>query len=120
MQDRKVGDCVKRKYHNKKVIVNGIKFDSKKEAERYMELKRQEAAGEIQNLEIQKKFRLIPSQRLNGKCVERPTDYVADFCYQRGGEMVVEDVKSKATRTPQYIIKRKLMLYLMHIRVHEI
>lgn len=117
------------KYKNTKVVVDGITFDSKKEAARYKELKLLEAAGEISNLERQVKFVLIPTQRepdfvgvrggiKKGKVIEKECSYLADFVYIRDGEVIVED--TKGIRTKDYIIKRKLMLYLLGIRIQEI
>ena len=107
------------KYGNKKVEVDGIVFDSKREARRYLELTLLEKAGEIRNLERQVKFELIPSQRIDGKVVERSCDYVADFTYyDKDGRYVVED--TKGMKTKDYIIKRKLMLYIHKIRIREV
>jgi hypothetical protein len=106
------------KYRNKKAVVNGIKFDSKKEAARYNELRLLERAGAIQNLKTQVKFVLIPSQKINGKTVERECAYKADFVYTQNGKTVVED--TKGYRTKDYIIKRKLMLYVHGIKINEI
>lgn len=117
------------KYKNTKTIVDGIEFDSRKEAARYKELKLLEAAGEISNLEMQVKFVLIPTQRepdfvgvrggiKKGKVIEKECSYLADFVYIRDGEVIVED--TKGIRTKDYIIKRKLMLYLLGIRIQEI
>lgn len=105
------------KYGNKKIEVGGMKFDSNKEYNRYRELKIMELAGEIKELETQKEFLLIPKQ-----AGERKVTYKADFCYKtKDGELVVEDVKSEATRKDKaYIIKRKLMLYMHGIKVQEI
>ena len=110
------------KYKNKKTEIFGIKFDSKKEAERYIHLKAKEKNGEITGLKRQVRYELIPSQRIDGKVVERKCDYVADFVYfdELKKETVVEDVKSKATRTSTYIIKRKLMLQKYGIRIKEV
>lgn len=109
------------KYKSKKCIIDGITFDSKKEGERYTELRELEARGEISDLELQVSFELIPSQRIDGRVVERSCVYKADFAYYHGGEYVVEDVKSnKRIIRPEYIIKRKLMLYLKGIRVREV
>lgn len=77
-----------------------------------------ERAGAITGLERQKRYELIPSQRLNGKTVERPVTYIADFVYTENGRTVVEDVKGMKTK--EYIIKRKLMLYLHGIRIKEV
>lgn len=115
-----------RKYNNTKVTVDGMRFDSKKEARRYQELKLMEKAGEIMDLRTQVKFVLIPSQRINGKVVEREVDYIADFTYfdVNGGEFVVEDVKgyrnSSTAGYGLFVIKRKLMLYKHGIRIREV
>ena len=106
------------KYGNKKVEVNGILFDSKREARRYLDLRAMEIAGQIQNLRLQVKYELLPSQRINGRVVEREVTYVADFVYEQNGEAVVED--SKGHRTKDYILKRKLMLYIHGIRIREV
>lgn len=122
------------KFHSKKITAHGITFDSKKEYRRYCELLLLERAGQIQNLELQKVFELIPAQyetferygkkgqRLkDGKrCIENAVKYIADFVYIENGKTVVEDTKSEATKTKDYIIKRKLMLYVHGIRIKEI
>ena len=91
------------KYNNKKTIINGITFDSKKEAERYQALKMLENANIIRNLSRQVPFELIPKQSS-----ERAVKYVADFVYVEvaTGKIIVEDVKGY--RTDVYKIKRKL------------
>lgn len=91
------------KYHNKKITVDGKKFDSKKEAERYQVLKMLENANIISNLSRQVSFELIPKQ--SG---ERAVKYIADFTYieTATGKIIVEDVKGY--RTDVYKIKRKL------------
>lgn len=117
------------KYGNKKVEVNGIVFDSKKEARRYNELLLLEKAGVIQNLTRQVKFVLIPAQRepdtfgkrggiKKGKTIEKECSYVADFYYKENGVPIVED--TKGFRTKDYIIKRKLMLHVHGIRIKEV
>ena len=109
------------KYHNKKIEIDGIKFDSRKEANRWCELVLLQKAGEIEFLRRQVSFELIPSQKdASGKVIERACRYVADFVYMENGKMVVEDTKSSATRTPEYIIKRKLLLREWGIRIKEI
>jgi hypothetical protein len=118
------------KYRAKKIIVDGLSFDSKKEARRYKELKALQMAGAISCLQRQFKFVLIPSQRepdsigargglKKGKLIEREVVYIADFTYidLETDKLIVEDVKG--FRTPEYIIKRKLMLYLKNIRIKE-
>lgn len=77
-------------------------------------------AGLISNLQEQVKYTLIPSQRgSDGKVIERPVTYTADFVYQDAdGNQIVED--SKGFRTQQYIVRRKLMLWVHGIRVIEV
>lgn len=106
------------KYYNQKITVDGITFDSKKEYRRYRELCLMERAGEIDNLERQVKFELIPTQKKNGKVVERACSYVADFVYNENGEQVVED--TKGIRTEAYKIKRKMMRWLYDIEIKEV
>lgn len=106
------------KYGNRKVIRDGIEFDSVKECQRYCELKLMQRAGLISDLQMQVSFELIPSQRIAGKVVERACSYVADFVYQQDGQKVVED--TKGFKTPEYIIKRKLLLWVHGIRIREI
>lgn len=123
---------MRNKYHSKKTMVNGIEFDSRKESRRYQDLLLLERAGAIQDLKRQVKFVLIPAQYetyerygKNGKklqdgqrTLERECSYVADFVYQENGKMVVED--TKGVKTKDYIIKRKLMLYVHGIRIREV
>lgn len=112
---------VRSKYGSVKQQVMGITFDSKAEARRFMELKALEAAGQIDCLELQKRFLLLSSKRNADGYLERETAYVADFVYvDSSGETVVEDTKSVATRTPEYVIKRKLMLHIHGITIREI
>lgn len=108
------------KYHNKKVVRDGEKYDSRKEYLRHCELKYLEKGGYISDLRRQVKYVLIPSQKENGKCIERECSYYADFVYldNETGETVVEDVKGM--RTEVYKLKRKLMLWVHHIRIKEI
>ena len=103
------------KYRNRKVTIDGITFDSKKEGQRYQELKLLQRAGKIRDLRLQVEFELIPKQ-----AGERACKYKADFVYHLAdtGEMVVEDVKGKRTR--DYIIKRKLMLWRHGIKIVEV
>ena len=106
------------KYKNKKIEIDGIKFDSKKEGTRYRELKLLERSGAISELQLQVKFVLIPKQK-----GERECSYYADFVYRNNktGEVVVEDVKaSPKYQTDVYKIKKKLMLYVHNIRISEI
>lgn len=102
-----------RKYHNTKTVADGIKFDSKLEAERYAQLKILERAGVIRALELQPSFELLPSFRKNGK-TWRKTVYKADFRYilAEGDRIIVEDVKgSTAVITDVFRLKQKLFEY---------
>lgn len=121
------------KYKNKKITVDGIEFDSKKEAKRYMELKALEQAGAITDLRLQVKYTLIPAQYEKvydsekqiwkfGKCIEREISYIADFVYKDTcGQLRVEDVKNPYLRKePRYIMKRKMMLYFHGIRIEKV
>ena len=114
-------DTKPNKYRNKKIIIDGIKFDSEKEANRYAQLRILLRAGEISELELQKNFVLIPTQRgADGKVIERAVKYIADFYYRdnRRNRYVVED--TKGVRTDDYVIKRKLMLYIHKLKIKEI
>lgn len=119
------------KYKNTKIEYDGILFDSKKECRRWKELRTAEEAGAIGDLRRQVRFELIPAQRepdtrgpkgglIKGRLIERKVEYVADFVYVdlRTGQTVVED--TKGLRTPDYILKRKMMLYLKNIRITEV
>lgn len=106
------------KYHNRRVTVDGKTFDSKKEAQRYLELSLLQRAGIICDLELQKQYELIPAQRIGAKIVERAVKYKADFVYKENGETVVED--TKGVKTKDYIIKRKLMLWVHGISIREV
>lgn len=106
------------KYGSRKITADGMTFDSRKEYFRWHELSLLERAGVITDLERQVRFELIPSQKIDGKVVERPVHYVADFVYQENGKQIVED--TKGVKTKDYIIKRKLMLYIHGIRIREV
>lgn len=98
------------KYRNKKVVIDGIELDSKKEGKRYQQLKLLERAGVISNLELQKKFLLIDTIRYKGKTYPK-TYYKCDFAYIKDGKQIIEDVKSVATaKDKTYRIKIKLLL----------
>ena len=84
------------KYRNKKVIVDEKEFDSKREGNRYKELKLLERAREIKNLELQPRFLLQDSFKKNGRTF-RKIEYVADFKYIENGKTIVEDVKGMQT-----------------------
>lgn len=103
----------KSKYGNRKCKIDGFTFDSMKEGSRYAELKILLREGLIKDLELQKQFELQPGfLDADGKRI-RPIYYRADFCYTdtETGKMVVEDVKSAATKTAVYKLKKKMMAY---------
>lgn len=105
------------KYKNRKTIVNGITFDSKKEAMRYLALRSLESDGKIEGLQRQQKFILAPPVSLGGR--KKPAlSYIADFIYHKDGKMVVEDVKG--FRTAAYRVKRHLMASVHNIDIKEI
>lgn len=108
----------KSKYHATKTVVDGITFDSKREAKRYSELKLMERAGVIKELRRQVRYELIPAFDVAGKHY-RPTSYVADFVYvdTKTGKEVVEDVKGM--RTPLYRVKAKLFAYKFGVSIKE-
>lgn len=109
------------KYGAQKTEYDGIVFDSKHEAMRWRELALLQRAGEITDLQRQVKYILVPAQKdESGKIAERAVSYVADFVYRdaRSGEVVVEDAKGMHTR--EYIIKRKLVLYVHGIKIREV
>lgn len=93
------------KYHAKRTSVDGITFDSKREADRYLVLKSMEEDGAIEDLRRQVRYELVPSFDVDGRHY-RPVSYVADFVYVVDGEEVVEDVKGM--RTDVYTLKSKL------------
>ena len=107
------------KYHNKKVIYNGITFDSIKEKNRYIELKLLERAGVIKDLKLQYEFELQPAFILNKKKIKK-ISYIADFFYfdNKLNDYVVED--TKGMRTDVYKIKKKMFEYKYKREIYEI
>ena len=95
------------KYRNQKVEIDGRKFASKAEGQRYLWLKAEQDAGRIHDLTCQPRFKLQDAFRHNGKTIQA-IFYIADFMYIRDNRYVVEDVKG--TRTTEYKIKHKLFL----------
>lgn len=93
------------KYHAKKTVVDGMTFDSRREADRYLVLKSMEEDGDIEDLRRQVRYELVPAFDVDGKHY-RPVFYVADFVYVEDGKEVVEDVKGM--RTDTYKLKAKL------------
>lgn len=122
------------KFFNHKVNTPYGIFDSQSEYKRYLYLLDLEKRGEITNLKRQVTFSLIPKQTIDVEVklktktktktivAEREVTYTCDFAYtDKNGQYIVEDVKSKYTRKEHdYIIKRKLMLFINGIRLHEV
>lgn len=119
------------KYGNKKVKHNGRTLDSRRERKRYYELEVLEKAGEISDLRLQVPFEIIPAiyetveiqlktkVKYVQKCVQRAAHYVADFVYMdKDGNQIVEDVKG--FRTPEYLLKKKMMRAFLGITIKEI
>ena len=123
------------KYRNTKTTVDGITFDSKKEAGYYLFLKQKERDGEVSNLRMQVPYELIPAvyedevvhlktkDKVVTRCIQRATHYVADFVYtvNATGDDEVVDVKSYITRkNPEYRLKKKMMLAFNGIKILEV
>ena len=113
---------IKSKFKNKKVELDGLTFDSKKDARRYNALKLLERVGYISGLELQKSFVLAASVKFENEPRAKPAvRYVADFVYIENGKMIVEDVKSSATKSlPVYRLKKHLMKSVHGIDIKEI
>lgn len=119
----------KNKYGNHRIKTPDGTFDSRHEFDRWNELKLYEMQGLISDLRRQVKFLLIPAQREPaevgphggkklGKLIEKECAYYADFVYVQNDKTVVED--AKGVKTPEYVIKRKLMLERYGIRIQEV
>lgn len=104
------------KYHARKTVIDGIQFDSAKEAKRFTKLRALEEAGKIKGLRLQVPFELLPSFECDG-VKYRGMKYIADFVYVRDGALVVEDCKG--VKTPEYKMKKKLMAYVNHVNIEE-
>lgn len=108
------------KYNSRKTVIDGITFDSKKEAKRYVELKNKQDEGEITDLRLQVPFELVPSFtiEIDGKKRKRRNiRYIADFVYYENGQKVVEDVKGRKTEI--YKLKKKLFEYKFKQTIKE-
>jgi hypothetical protein len=113
---------MKSKYHNKKVIYQGIKFDSKKERDWYIVLKTYEKNGKIKELKRQVAYELIPTYKINNKTI-RKTQYIADFAYitTNDNKLHIVDIKgSKNTITEAFKIKKKLFEYRYGVEIEII
>ena len=129
-QAAKAGAEAAKKYHNQPTTIAGISFDSRKEADRYVTLMSLLQAGAIRNLKLQPQFTLQESYVTPEGDRLRAIRYVADFSYERktapdcNGAVhwlpVVEDVKSKATKTQKYEIKKKLFREKIGMSITEV
>jgi hypothetical protein len=99
------------KYKNQEIEIDGIKFKSKKESRRYVELRMLQKAGEITDLRLQVPYELNEGGAFSYK-------YLADFVYIRGGKEVVED--AKGYRTKEYKKKKRLMKKVHNIEIKEV
>lgn len=132
---RKLIKKKRNKYGNKPVSHEGMKFDSGKEFERWLFLKEAEQRGEISNLRRQVKFQLLPSvveeyevqlktkTKTKTRVVQQAVFYICDFCYEKDGAEVVEDVKAspnKAVLDKTYTLKKKMMKSLKGIDIKEV
>ena len=93
----------------KKTKINGITFDSKTEADYYLQLLAREQAGEIQNLTCQPEFSLYPKKKLRKRTI-RPMKYTPDFSYYDGGQRHIVEVKGFAR--PEYMLRKKVFLHI--------
>lgn len=121
------------KYKNKKIEIDGIKFDSTKEGKRYLALKQALYDGKIQDLKLQVKYELIPAikeeyvehlktkDRVKTRTLQLPITYTCDFQYMKDGELVVEDVKASPKMLPkEFTLKEKLMFWKYRIRIKKV
>lgn len=118
MTSLKIPKAHKTKYNARKAQADGITFDSVHERNRYLELKLLARAGEISDLQLQVPYELQPSFKHNGKTI-RAIKYVADFTYKdKDGKIHIED--AKGMKTKEYLIKRKMFLYVHGIEIEEV
>jgi hypothetical protein len=114
------GKAKQPKYRNRKVVVDGVTFDSAGEQARHAELCQLQRAGAITDLKMGVYFELAPSCHLGGKARKPALRYKADFSYMEGGALVVEDFKSAITlKNPVYRIKKHLMMTVHGIAIRE-
>lgn len=118
------------KYHARKVLYDGIWFDSGRERDRYIALMILQRGKYIQNLRRQVPFQLLPpiyeervvqlktKTKIEKRLVQKGVNYIADFVYERDGKTIVED--TKGYRTKDYILKKKMMRALLGIDINEI
>ena len=135
MYNRRYWNRPANKYGNKKVVADGITFDSIRERNYYYFLLEKQRNGEISNLRLQTPFEIIPpvmetyvkhfvrkEDEVRQKCVQPAVHYIADFVYTDNatGKEVVVDVKSEITRKDKvYILKKKMMRAFNGIEIVE-
>lgn len=123
----------KTKYGNKKVEYDGLKFDSKKEMQRYIVLKKAEQDGIISNLRMQVRYELIPAVKQTyikylktkdkecEKTIQLPITYTCDFQYIKDGVLVIEDVKASPKMLPkEFVLKEKMMFALKNLKIKKV
>lgn len=112
----------KRKFNNEILKVGNLKFDSKKEYERYLELSLLQGQGKISDLKLQVKFTLAPSVKFKNEKRAKPAlRYYADFTYVKDGQLIIEDTKSEITReNADYRIKKHLMMSVLGLEINEV
>lgn len=120
------------KYLNKKTVVDGITFDSRKEAKYYIYLKQLERDGKIENLQMQVPYELIPAvyentvvhlktkDKIVRKCIQRAVNYYADFVYFDKELVETQIVDTKGFKTKEYLLKKKMMLAFKGIKIKEV
>lgn len=122
-----------KKYNNTKVEYEGIKFDSKKEMQRYLVLKDAEDKGIISDLKLQVRFELIPAvkeeylehlktkDKIKTRTLQLPITYTCDFQYIKDGETIIEDIKASPKMLPkEYTLKKKMMFALKGVKIKEV
>lgn len=118
------------KYGNKKVVIDGISFDSTKEGKRYLVLKEAERNGLISELTLQPRWVLLPAKKeqyiehkktkdvVRERTILQPIRYTADFSYIKDGSLIVEDVKSSPKLLSKDVpLRLKMMKYFHDIDV---
>ena len=121
------------KYGNRKVTIEGINFDSEREAKRYSILKEHQNKGDISDLKLQVVYELIPAIKelktvvLKTKTIQKEVTiqqaitYRCDFTYVKDEKLIVEDVKiSPKMLPPEYKLKKKLLRYVHGIDIREV
>lgn len=116
--DTGTGKVPRSKFGAVKTLLDGLGFDSKREANRYSQLKSMESAGLIADLWLQPKYPVYVTAK-SGETVFI-CDYIADFRYKQAGAAVIEDVKSRATATAVYKLKKRLVQAIYAIEIVEV